>query len=99
MYAQPDSRKLGPLMDITVAPTKKLLKAMISIVGPRSGLLFTGWKKRLFLIQTVDNYQTARTYGTLFAKVNLGDPRKHETLVCGTDGLYTGERIPEIDSR
>ena len=97
VYAQPEIRRLGPLMDLTVAPTKEFLKAMNSTVGPRSCLLYTGWKKPLFLIQTVDNYQTARTNGTLFAKVNIGDPRKHETLVCGTDGPYTRERIPEID--
>ena len=45
----------------------------------------------------MDNYQTARTNGTLFANVNNGDPRKHLTLVCEIDGLYTGERVTEID--
>ena len=96
VYAEPEVRNLGPLMNLTVAPTKEFLKTTNSAVGPRSGLLYTGWS-RLFRIERVDDYHVARLNGMTFGKERIGDPRKHEILVCGTDGPYTGDVIPILE--
>ena len=72
------------------APTKKFLKT--TNTRPRSGLLYTGWSEP-FRIERVDDYQVARQNGMTFSKERIGDAIKHETLVCGTDGPYTGDLI------
>ena len=54
VYAEPEVRNLDPLMNLTVSPTKEFEKTAYSMVGPRSGLLYTGWSKP-FRIERVDD--------------------------------------------
>jgi len=58
--------------------------------------LYTGWT-RPFRIERVDDYHVARLNGMTFGKERIGDPRKHEILVCGTDGPYTENVIPILE--
>ena len=51
----------------------------------RSGLLYTGWSKP-FRIERVDDSHVAQLNGMTFSIERIGDPRRYETLVCGTDG-------------